>query len=196
MTTDRERFCAVLASGPLRRADAVVELAGEDGLARVEVALQLFRQRAAPTLVFSGGPEDPPHLVGARALAALATGRGVAPDRIIVESASTNSAEQAKAVVAMAKDKGWTNLLLVASGYHQFRAFLTFLRALQRAELADTVRLTVVPTSQAPWGQAPPGCEATRLALLDGEFAKVEAYGDDVATWADGLAYLLAWESR
>lgn len=196
MTSDRERFAAVLASGPLLRADALVVLCGEDAEQRMNVAIQLLHQGAAESIVLTGGIDDGDAKKSAATLAPILLGKGCAPSRIIVDETATNTHEQAEYVVKLAKVRKWKRLLLVASAYHMPRAMLTFLAELKKAKLDKKVQIVPVAASQLPWGKSPPGCTRSRLDLLDDEFAKIEAYGAHCATPAGGLKYLLFWEGK
>lgn len=92
-----------------------------------------------------------------------------------------NTAEEAE----IALDRvlpGELDLTIVTSAYHVPRAFLTFLRALQKRGLDRTVRLYVSP---AP----------SRMDKLADEWRKIATYTDDVATYDEGLAYL-AWRDQ
>ena len=191
----REQFCAVLASGPLLRADAIVVLCGEDGASRLDTCVELLRQQAAPTIVLSGGLDQPPRILGASRLASVLYGKGVSPGRVLVEIESQNTREQAVIVVAMAQAREWRRLLLVVSPYHAPRAFLTFVRALQDVGAAEAINVLVVPAASS-WFAAPEGASTTRLALLTSEFAKVEEYGAHVATYEEGIQYLAFWEAH
>lgn len=190
----RETFLAVLARPPLQGADAIVVLCGEDGVPRAKVGLHLLAAGYAPRVVLSGGLDDPPRLMGATTLHARLMGKGLAPDRILLEGASTNTREQAVNVVALAQSEGWKALLLVASPQHLPRAFLTFLRALQEVGATGTVRLVPVPASQLAWWSAPEGVTTPRIELLGAELAKCEQYREHVARYEEGLAYLQHWE--
>lgn len=192
----RERFCTVLAHGPLLQADAIVVLCGEDGEERLKVGAELMLSGGASQIVLSGGQDDGVRWLGADRLCPVLMGKGVAFDRIYVEGASQNTREQAVAVVARAATQEWGRLLLVASAYHAPRAFLTFLKVLQEFDLTEQIQLVSVPASHTPWFKAPAGMETTRLALLEEEFRKIEAYREHVATYEEGLAYLKYWEGR
>jgi uncharacterized SAM-binding protein YcdF (DUF218 family) len=202
----RERFCTVLAQGPLLLPDALVVLCGEDAEARLDVATELYRYAAVqvmekqrgvlPRVVLSGGRHDPPRHVGAATLHGALMGRGVAHNQIVLEAASTNTREQAVNVVEIAAKRDWRRLLLVASAYHMPRAFLTFVCAIREAGLAQTVELTAAPVTSSPWFGAPAGMDTPRIALLEEEFAKIDAYREHVATYEEGLAYLQSWEGR
>lgn len=193
--TAREQFLAVLFNGPLTPADAVVLLTG-DGTVRLPVAVELIKSGAAPTLVVTGGLDDPPRSITAKATAPLLYGMGVAPSAVVLDNDAKNTWEQAVNVVRMAEDREWKRLLLVASPYHTPRAFLTFLKALDERDMADTVSIIPVPATHTPWFNAPDGFDQTRLELMDDEFGKCARYAAHVATWDRGLDYLKAWEGR
>lgn len=195
MMTDREKFCTLLANGPLMSADAIVVLAGEDGVARAKTAVELFRQGAAPVVVLTGGLSDECRL-SAEDLIPDVLGGGVAPDRVFTDTTATNTHEQAEKVAALCAEHNWRRVLLVVSAYHMPRAFLTCLNSLQAAESDDVVRLVAVPCAHTPWWGKPPGAQANRVDLLDAEMVKCETYTAHVASWADGLAYLRQWERR
>lgn len=167
-----------------------------DGTVRADTACQLFAQGGAPLIVCSGGVDNPPHSLTARDLKTKLIEKGVAPGRILLENESTNTREQANNVVDMAVENEWKRLLIVASPYHVYRAFLTFLKALQEKSLTD-VHLVPVAASQAKWWDTPEGTGWTRMDLLEGEFSKIDAYRKKghVASYADGLAYLERWET-
>jgi uncharacterized SAM-binding protein YcdF (DUF218 family) len=194
----RDTFLAVLSSGPLLAADAIVVLCGEDAAARLATGVQLFASQAAPWLVLSGGRHEPPRSIGADALLSDVLGRGVAPDRVLRDATSQNTHEQAVNVAEMAARYRWRRLLLVASPYHVPRAFLTFLAVLRATKQDTTVRVIPVPCADVPWFQSPPGVTETRAALLAVEYAKIDAHQStgDVATYAQGLDYLKWWEGK
>lgn len=206
MNCDIETFLQVLANGPLLSGDAVVVLCGEDSAPRLAIAAQLMRDNAAPVVVLSGGKDKPPRWHGADTCFPLLMGLGVSPERIITETASQDTHEQAVNVVAMADERGWKRLLLVASPYHMPRAFLTFLQAmLDRDEagrpegveaVASGMRVVPITTSQAPWGQPPEGMTLARVRLFEIELGKIERYHNHVAHPSEGTEYLLSWEGR
>lgn len=184
MTDARSTFLALLYAQPLRRADVIVVLCGEDAMARAEVALQLFKQGAAPTILCSGGKHDGKRWLGAAHVAGWLMGQGVAPDRMLTEQVSQNTHEQAEEFCTLADANGWKSALLVASAYHLPRAFLTF---------AFLFGAPITPVAATPpWCSSPPGCDQTRFALLATEFEKIETYGarEHVASYQAGIAYL------
>lgn len=192
----REIFTAVLFNGPLLRSDAVVVLCGEDAEHRANVGIQLLQQQAAPRIVLSGGLHTPPSRLGAAHLRTALIGKGVTPERILVDDDSLNTRDQAVHVVRLAVEQGWRRLLLAVSPYHAPRAYLTFVKALREAEQQDVIRVVVVPASQTAWFASPDGVSRTRVDLLALEAEKVERHPAHVATYEEGLAYLESWEGR
>jgi uncharacterized SAM-binding protein YcdF (DUF218 family) len=182
MLTDRERFLVTLAYQRPSHADVIVCLAGEDGENRAFDAAELFKAGKAPGILVTGGRHEGAHM-GAAALKTLILGRGIAHDRIVVDDVPQNTREQAVETVALALVKGWKRLILCASTYHQPRAFLTFLRALQEAKQDETICIAHYPVRGADDFDG-------RLAR---DIAKIEAYGDHCASYADGLAALARW---
>ncbi|MBK8006779.1 MAG: YdcF family protein [Gemmatimonadetes bacterium] len=204
--TDRDLFLAQLFTQPLRRADLVVVLAGEDAAARLELGLQLFRQGGAPLLCLAGGRHEPPAILGARQLEADAIAAGLAPDRIVREDASQNTRQQAVETLLAADQRDAHTLLLVASSYHLPRAFLTFLARLRELErlwrdpAATVARIRIIPVaaSQSRWDECPPGGDRTRAQLFHVEGVKIAEYQalGHCATYAEGLEYFKRWEGR
>lgn len=188
----RERFLAVVLTAPLARADAIICLCGQDGEERASVAQQLLIQGCATHIVLTGGL-DGKDKKSAKTLAATLMGKGVSPSRIIEDNESKNTKEQAENVTKMVTEKNWKQILLVASPEHLPRAFLTFVKASEGLD----VRIVPVAANHVKWWGKPEGVTTTRLALLDGELAKCQAYQElgDVATYEEGLAHLKGLES-
>ena len=65
----------------------------------------------------------------ARLAKALATSLGVAADRIVTSEEGRNTAEETAALVRLARQRGWSSLLLVTSATHLPRSLATLRRA-------------------------------------------------------------------
>lgn len=194
--TDAETLNAVLAYGPMLRSNAVIVLCGEDATPRMQVAVGIMLEGGADTVVLSGGLHDPPRWIGAKQMRPKLMGQGVAPSKIMVEGESTNTREQATALVEMIAEQSWRRVLLVASAYHITRAFLTLLQALKEQGFDESVQVIPVAATHAPWWEAPEGMDVDRLTLLAGEAAKIQRYGEmgHVAGYHEGIEYLKRWE--
>jgi len=196
--TYQDRLCALVHSAPPVAADAIVVLCGEDAAPRLTFAARAFHEGAAPLLVVSGGKHAPPRWLGGDACAGALMGMGIAHDRILIEGSSQNTREQAVAIVAMAIEHQWRQMLLVGSPYHMPRVVLTFVQALRDAGQHDTIRIAPLGANQTLWHRPPAGMDRSRAELLEDELYKIDRYcaQGDVASYADGVAYLAQWEGR
>ncbi|MCP5114397.1 MAG: YdcF family protein [bacterium] len=120
------------------RADAVVVLGGvvsdsrgsvesiewSDAVDRFLKGLFLVQAGKAPALVLSGGdlPWAAPEYTGAVAMRDTAVRFGLASDAIHMIRGVANTADEARAVKALASEKGWEKLVLVTSAFHMPRA--------------------------------------------------------------------------
>ncbi|MHA3913606.1 YdcF family protein [Halovulum sp. GXIMD14793] len=121
-------------SGPAPKADAIMVLgAGMDAdgrlhastLARVETAVKLYHQGAAPKIVMTGGrlrPEGPS--AGGR-MAKRAIALGVPPQALISETYSLSTLQNALMSKPLIEDAGITSVVLVTDGFHMLRALAT-----------------------------------------------------------------------
>jgi len=116
------------------KSDAIVCLTG-DGLRRVPKTAGLFKKKLADWVVVSGGYHNPPFSLLARYFKEALVKKGVPARRIILEEKSQNTLEQARETFKIIKKKKWQKIILVATDYHQLRAYLTFLKAMQEAGL-------------------------------------------------------------
>jgi uncharacterized SAM-binding protein YcdF (DUF218 family) len=196
---EREARDAVLAmvytAMPLT-SDAIVVLCGEDAAARLATGVEWLRQGAAPRIVLSGGVHAPPRVLSAESLASELLAMGVAPDRVIVETTSTNTRDQAVNVMAMAKENGWRRVIVVASPYHLPRAFLTFLAAVPRIRNVPQVQIVPLAAAVPRWCAPPPGGFENRSELYAQELKKIEQHQStgDCATYMQALRYITTLE--
>lgn len=155
--------------------DAVVCLSG-DGLARVQPSITLAETYRC-ALVLAGSRDAPPEAY--HWLDVLPYTTALPAARVWTVDAE-NTWEQAVNVVALARERGWVTLVIVASGWHVIRAWLTFVRALGG----------VYDLRLYPYKVASPRMDTA--AFLAAEMAKLTAYrlrghcADDGET----LAYL------
>ena len=154
--------------------------------------MDAYRSNLVRNIVLSGGIDDEAH-AGAKTLLSMVTTE-VPAHRVWTDTESLNTQEQAERTVWSCGEHQWRTLLLVASPNHMPRAFLTFVRTLIKIDLAVTIRLAPL-MAPAPWWGVPEGGDTKRIDLLDVEFDKCERYGNDVATWDEGLTYLKHWSA-
>jgi uncharacterized SAM-binding protein YcdF (DUF218 family) len=151
-----EERSAALTPTVIPRADVVVVLGGglrpalaprqgvevAEGGDRLLTGVRLLRQGKAPLLLTSGGTVSftandpaPPEAETART---LAMELGVPANRILLNPGSRTTAEEAKAIDRLGRQRGWTRLLLVTSAFHMPRSLASFRRH---------TRLQVVPVA-------------------------------------------------
>ena len=184
----------LIGNDPLKRSDAAILLEG-DGYARIEEAASLYKHRWVERVVFSGGIHKlegggyPKELILPRLVE-----QGVPPEHIIVEDASQHTWGQAVESLRLTVEHGWSRILLVASHYHQYRAYLTFLKVV--LEHNYQVEVVNAPARQPTWFTG--NDWGVRYDLLDTEFEKIEQYRESghVASYRDAITYQRWKDSR
>ena len=131
--------------GKLPRADAVIVLSGmvhpltgrkerpefTSAADRILLGEEMLKERRAPVLLISGGSGfllqkgEPEALTLRRWLLK----RGADPSRVLAESKSRNTAENARESVKIARARGWKRAFLVTSAFHMHRSLLCFKKA-------------------------------------------------------------------
>lgn len=183
-----ERFLTLLFNDPLKKSDVIILLCG-DMDNRVKKVVQLFKDGWGGKILISGGIEDLNYgSIPSFKLKKKIIKLGVSDDSIILENESLNTKDQAKNVISLVTRNKWKRLILVASHYHQARAFLTFLKQLEknnlRVEIINAAASDLDWFKKNDWG--------VRFSLLEQEFDKIKAYQKrgDVSSFKKGLEYL------
>jgi uncharacterized SAM-binding protein YcdF (DUF218 family) len=124
---------APFATDDPRRADAIVVLAGSRS--RLPLALDLFRRGVAPTLAISRDP-------GEKQRAALC--RLPPLHSFCFQARPFSTRGEARAVAALARERGWRSVAIVSSRFHLFRVRLLVRRC-------TSARLELVPAPVTWW---------------------------------------------
>ena len=191
--TAKEEFIVLINTDIIQKSDVIVILEG-DGFSRYKKAVELYRSEYAPKICFSGGFDDKksgaytydlikPHLLN----------EGVNEEDLLLEDKSKNTYEQAVEIVKMAKLYNWKRIIIVASHYHIYRAFLTFLH--ERNKNMPELIVDVAKVDYLDWFEDTG--YGRRIDLLQEEFKKIDLYQnkDNVASYEDGVEYL-RWKFR
>jgi uncharacterized SAM-binding protein YcdF (DUF218 family) len=162
-----------------QKADAIVWLQG-DRYDRGRKVLNLFRGGWAPKIVVSGndlliGPDKIPgeNNVSLTEMVKWLKKRGIKSRQIIIDGQSFNTLDQAKNIFMLIKEKRWKKIILVASLYHQPRAFLTFLKESRRT--GWTGRIVNQP-AMLNLQKKPSGRNKTASDLIFDEIGKIKKY--------------------
>ncbi len=110
-------------------ADAIVVLGGEAYPPNRTIhALNLYKQRRAPVVVFTGGalPGQPPEISSARVALRYALARGLPAEVALVVDTAQSTYDEATLVRELAAHHGWRSLIIVTDPYHTRRAVRTF----------------------------------------------------------------------
>jgi uncharacterized SAM-binding protein YcdF (DUF218 family) len=185
--TEREKFIVLVDNDKIEISDAIILLEG-DGYNRIDTAVELYKNKYAPVIVFSGEIDNPDYgSYPSRKIMPALQKKGVAKKDILHEYRSQNTREQAIEVIKMAISKEWKRLILVASHYHQYRAFLTFLKVIK--ENNSDIKIYNVPARQLDWFVETGW--GKRIELLQNEFNKIEQYykNGHIATFSEALEY-------
>lgn len=172
MLTEREKLIALVDNDCIKISDAIIILEG-DGLNRIPKAVELFNKGLAKKCVFSGGIINLEYgsFPFSMALPKLLS-YGIPGEAIIHEGSSQNTRDQAIEIIKLAKQNRWNKLILVASHYHQYRAYLTFLK-----EIEDTnsdIVLYNAPAKDLKWFEETSW--GRRFDLLESEFERIDKY--------------------
>ena len=192
MLTDKEKFISILSNSIIKKSDAIILLEG-DGIYRVKKACDLYHKGYASNLVFSGNAHNLKY--GSYPFNEDVKNEfkkyNIDPNIVIHENKSLYTKQQAQEVIQLALKNKWNKLILVASNFHQYRAFLTFVQELYNNDLQKTLKLysasCILPWfEELDWG--------TRHNFLEKEFNKIEKHYNEsklgYCLYNVGLKYL------
>jgi len=183
----REKFIILVDNDYLKKSEIIVLLQG-DGINRVEKAAKLFLAGFAPKVMVSGGVNNVKS--GAfqnKIIINSLISYGLRRQDILIEERSRNTREQAENVLELARVFNWKKMILVASHYHQYRAYLTFLKRMK--ELNILIEIINAPVKNLKWFEE--NKWGKRFDILAEEFDKIERYRKlgHIATYEEAIEY-------
>lgn len=191
--TSKEVFLALTNSCKVNFADAVILLEG-DGFSRISKAISLINEGWADTLVFSGGIDNESYgSFTFEKCKNVIINSGIDINKLVIESTSQNTREQAVEVIKLCVINDWKKIILVASHYHQYRAFLTFLKVLEENNLQEIIQIMNSPAILDWFEETYFG--KSRIDLLADEFLKIEKYRSNshISTFDSAVKYYFHW---
>lgn len=142
-----------------RRSDTIVVLgaAQYDGRpspvlrARVDHAMDLWRSRVAPVLIFTGGVGEGDTTSEAAVSEAYALRRGIPPAVILTEPEGRTSLESMRAVAGMLAARRLRSAVLVSDPFHMFRLWILARRLGIQAYTSPTHTSPISPNRAMRW---------------------------------------------
>ncbi len=171
---DYSAIIAISGNDNIKKSDAVIWLEG-DSLSRMNEVVRIYKAQLADLIVVSGGAiHARPFTTPAPELARELYKQGIPEDKVIIEGQSQNTFEQGIEVMKIAAQKKWQKIIIVASPFHQARAYLTFLQAMANAGLK--IQVYNSPAKDLAWFEQLPSGK-TRAELFADELKKIDEYG-------------------
>ena len=173
MIEDIIKFMYIVNNDIIKPSDCIVLLEG-DGYNRVDKTIELYKNNYSNKVIFSGGFDNINS--GAYNINYIlpCLQKSINNSDIIIESNSLNTKEQGNEIMKLVKINNWKRILLVASGYHQYRVYLTFLKCMLDNNLLIEIINTPVTNQllfeENKWGK--------RIDLITDEFNKIKQYTD------------------
>jgi uncharacterized SAM-binding protein YcdF (DUF218 family) len=187
MLTEREIFIALVDNDLIQPSDAIILLEG-DGMNRYPHAVELYKKGVSKTIVFSGGIAN--YEYGSypfKDIKPFLLKEGIPEFSIIHESKSLNTKQQSIEIMNLCKINNWNKIVLVGSHYHQYRAYLTFLKSMYDSQLK--ILIFNSPAKELKWFTE--NDWGSRLACLQKEFERIDNYSHlgHLATYKEAIEY-------
>ena len=129
----KKHYDAVIVLGGMTRLSnsTLDRIEFKEGVDRVLAGIELLKRGKAEYLILSGMNGDlvPRKKSEALILREFAIRWGVDPGKILVESTSRNTYENARESAAVIEGRGFEELLLITSAFHMYRAYACFVKA-------------------------------------------------------------------
>lgn len=188
MRFEEIKLIAITNNDFIKKSDAIILLEG-DGYNRIDQAVRIFKSGLAKKIIISGGNIDnPPFTIPAKLLAEKVYKAKIPKNKVVIEEKSQNTYEQGSEVMKIVKKEKWKKIILVASHFHQPRAFLTFLKAMKKCGLK--IQIFNSPARGLSWFKKN-SLGLNRLQMLENEFEKIAKYGKkgELVSISEAISY-------
>ena len=123
--------------GSCGKSDAIVVVSGGDTPARTAAGIELYQKGWADYLVLSGAALDKSGPSNAEAMKQQAKAASVPDYAILIEEEAVNTQQNAQNTQSSIEARGFEEVILVTSGYHQRRASLEFNKNVETATVRN-----------------------------------------------------------
>lgn len=187
MLTEKELFIVLVDNDLIQQSDAIILLEG-DGMNRYQHAVELYKKGVSKKIVFSGGIIN--YEYGSypfEDIKPFLLKEGIPESSIIHESKSLNTKQQSIEIMNLCKINNWNKIVLVGSHYHQYRAYLTFLKSMYDSQLKIIIFNS--PARDLKWFFE--NDWGSRFSCLQKEFDRIDYYSKlgHLATYKEAIEY-------
>ena len=158
----------------IKKSNAIVVLTG-NGWDRTDFGIELFKNGWAPNMIMVGSTGSRPSWE----MAIRAEAFGIPKEKIIIACKSSDTKQNAREVLELAKQNNWTRIILVTSPHHQLRAHLTFQKT--KEEQNGNLEIINYPPENFSWfdlveSSRDRNKKYLRLGLLAAELYRIVKY--------------------
>lgn len=165
-------------------------LEGDTAL-RVEATSKLYQDKKISRVIVTGGVNEPElDRLPAELMKQRLISMGIPENRIEVEEKSLNTFDHAVFVSEMALERDFTELLIITSGYHLLRAYLTFLKQVLIRNRPFTIYGYSAGSASSWFRKSPTEGRYRVLLFFFEELRKIETYKHDLASIVEAEKYL------
>ena len=196
MSFNKLLFFSLIDNDQIIKSDAIFLFQG-DGLNRIAHSIDLYKSGLASKIVYTGGANNNKY-------GSFSFDKCI-PEfekynfnikNLILDQKSLNTYDQAKYLCKKCIDENWKKIILVASHYHQYRAFLTVLNELnKRKNLKNKLIISNSSVRNLKWFKSDGWGE--RYKLFQDELIRIKKYKvkNHVSSYKEGINYFKWKES-
>lgn len=195
MKTNFQKLHSLLLDEKPEKADVVVWLQG-DRYDRGKKILEIYKAKYAELIVISGnniliGPKTRfgENNIGLPEMRNFLIKGGINKKNIIVDDGALNTKNQSTNIIKLAKKNAWKKIILVSSSYHQPRAFLSILKAIQIVGYDCKI---INQSYYVKNNMTVSGRKVNTSELIKNEISKINKYQlkGDISSYEEGFDYI------
>ena len=173
------------------KSDAIFIHAREGGES-IRKAAELYEAQYDPLIIINGLGEYKDYIGRERWLRHLRE-KGIPEHALLTIKPATNTKLEAEAVVTVAREHGWSIIMVIAQPYHTVRSWLTFIDQVKKQK--SELKVIMQPPSFFSWHETVLGSQAELLVprwqVVYEEAKRISRYQDsrELAVFDDAIEY-------
>ena len=166
-----------------------------DTTLRLNAALKLYNEGKISSVIVSGGVNQPEFdRFPAQEMKKYLVTMGLPEDVVWVEENSMNTRDHAYYVCALGEEMSVNELIIITSGYHLLRAYLTILKVVIEKD-RPFVLYGYSASTLAKWFSKSLSENRYRILLFLNEIKKIRIYQNDLLQFEDAWQYIFSLNS-